>query len=110
MILQKRNSLEKFIREQLIGPGGCNYQFSVHHNGDEQELAPSLSYGEVLNTTPGSIYSSAILFPEKAIEDTASNPITPAAEENVDDDISIEYSKEWIIEDNKVIISVVKLI
>ena len=31
-------------------------------------------------------------------------------EENVDDDISIEYSKEWIIEDNKVIISVVKLI
>ena len=31
-------------------------------------------------------------------------------EENVDDDISVEYSKEWIIEDNKVIISVVKLI
>ena len=31
-------------------------------------------------------------------------------EENVDDDISIEYSKEWIIEENKVIISVVKLI
>ena len=31
-------------------------------------------------------------------------------EENVDEDISVEYSKEWIIEDNKVIISVVKLI
>ena len=86
MIQQKRTSLEKFIREQLIGPGGCNYQFSVHHNDDEQELAPFLSYGEVLNTTPGSIYSSAILFPEKAVEDTASNPITPTAEEDVDDD------------------------
>ena len=30
-------------------------------------------------------------------------------EENADDDISVEYSKEWMIEDNKVIISVVKL-
>ena len=30
-------------------------------------------------------------------------------EENVDDDISVEYSKEWEIENHKVIISVVKL-
>ena len=47
MIQEKRNSLEKFIREQIIGPGGCNYQFTVCHS-EEEELDPSLSYGEVL--------------------------------------------------------------
>ena len=29
--------------------------------------------------------------------------------EGADEDISVEYSKEWVIEENKVIISVVKL-
>lgn len=86
MIQQKRNSLEKFLREQLIGPGGCNNQFYAHHDEDEQETDTSLSYGEVLNTTPGSIYSSAILFPEKAIEDTTSNPLASAEDEAGDDD------------------------
>lgn len=86
MIEEKRKSLEKFIREQLIGPGGCNYQFSVRHDEDEQKLDTSLSYGEVLNTTPGSIYSSAILFPEKAIEDTITPTATPTEEDFNDDD------------------------
>ena len=29
MIQEKRDSLEHFLHEQLIGPGGCNYQFKV---------------------------------------------------------------------------------
>lgn len=73
MIIKKRDSLENFIREQLIGPGGCNYQFYVCHEENEQ-LEPGCSFGEVINTTPGSIYSSAILFPKKAVEDVQYKP------------------------------------
>ena len=53
MIKDKRNSLESFIKEQLIGPGGCGNNFGVYvSNENEKELVC-----EVLNTTPGSIYS-----------------------------------------------------
>lgn len=30
MIKDKRNSLESFIKEQLIGPGGCGNNFGVY--------------------------------------------------------------------------------
>ena len=69
MITKKRDSLESFIKEQIIGPGGCNYQYYVKREDDSEVLEPGYSYGEVLNTTPGTIYSSAILFPQKAVED-----------------------------------------
>lgn len=55
MIKEKRATLEQFIKEQLIGPGGCNYRYSVFHT-DDDVLNPECAYGEVLNTTPGSIY------------------------------------------------------
>lgn len=74
MITEKRNSLEKFIREQLIGPGGCNFQFSINHS-EEEKLDSGLSFGEVINTTPGSIYSSAILFPQQGIEGSSSSSV-----------------------------------
>lgn len=69
MITEKRTSLEEFIKEQLIGPGGCNHRYSVFHE-DTEELESVHVFGEVLNTTPGSIYSSAILFPQQTKEDT----------------------------------------
>lgn len=59
MIKEKRDSLEEFIQQQLIGPGGCNGHFGVFPSDDSDEE----SICEVLNTTPGSIYCSAILFP-----------------------------------------------
>ena len=65
MIKQKRDSLEKFIEEQMIGPGGCNHRYCFFHNDSNEGLEPGMSYGEVINTTPGTIYSSAILFPQK---------------------------------------------
>jgi hypothetical protein len=61
-IEQKRASLENFIREQMVGPGGCRYHFGL--DGHD---------GEVLNTTPGSIYSTAILFPQKEFGETILN-------------------------------------
>ena len=61
MIKDKRNSLESFIHEQLIGPGGCGGNFGVFVS-PENEKEPIC---EVLSTTPGSIYSTGILFPRK---------------------------------------------
>lgn len=60
LMQQKRDSLETFIREQMIGPNGCRGRFNF--KTDETDEAFD---GEVINTTPGSIYSTAILFPLK---------------------------------------------
>ena len=47
MILTKRNSLERFIKEQMEGPGACNGQFykldDRNVNGVDEEI---------INTTP----------------------------------------------------------
>lgn len=56
LIDTKRDELEQFIKEQMIGPGGCVGRFGKNGLDDGQE---------VLNTTPGSVYNTAILFPEK---------------------------------------------
>lgn len=90
MITKKRDSLESFIKEQIIGPGGCNYQYYVKHEDDSEGLEPGYSYGEVLNTTPGTIYSSAILFPQKAVEDAR----TIIDKVQVDDDNSNEEEND----------------
>lgn len=83
---RKRNSLERFIREQMIGPGGCRGKFALlsaeGDNFDDTE--------EIINTTPGSIYSSAVLFPEKEQtifdmpEDAQTEPDQQPDEENAD--------------------------
>ena len=57
LIDDKRKELEQFLHEQMIGPGGCAGRFGkVGLTAQE----------EVLNTTPGSVYNTAILFPSKA--------------------------------------------
>lgn len=85
MIRNKRESLESFIQEQLIGPGGCGNNFGVYPPQEDAEDPVC----EVLNTTPGSIYSTAILFPRKdnqllSVEKTFSEDTT--AEENIGDE------------------------
>ena len=55
-IKEKRDSLLSFVHEQLIGPGVCRDRFGVKDDSVT---------GEVINTSPGSVYCSAILFPEK---------------------------------------------
>lgn len=57
LLNEKRDSLEKFIDEQMIGPGGCGNRFGLDDLPENEE---------VINTTPGSIYSTAILFPKKS--------------------------------------------
>jgi hypothetical protein len=68
-ILDKRNSLELFIREQTLGPGINGYRYVDLE--DEALLSKnllkedSIKYSsEILDIVPAAIYSTGILFPE----------------------------------------------
>ena len=87
MIRTKRDSLEKFIRQQMEGPGACNDHFCCLNNecNDVNE--------EVINTTPGSLYSTAILFPQrKQVENVSSN--NPESS-NIGDDPDLESDSSY---------------
>ena len=88
LIQQKRDSLETFIREQMIGPNGCRGRFS-YDAADE----PTPFDGEIINTTPGSIYSTAILFPRKD-ETLSENSPFDTINEEVDNDEIISTNGE----------------
>lgn len=68
MIKEKRENLERFIREQTLGPGAFGYRYIYLGNEDllSKNLLNSsaLEYNEeLINSIPGSIYSTGILFP-----------------------------------------------
>ena len=73
-IIYKRNSLERFIREQTLGPGINGYRFVDLEN---EELItktlikeePIYYSTEILDIVPAAIYSTGILFPEEIKED-----------------------------------------
>ena len=67
-IQTKRESLEKFLREQIIGPGaGRNRIFNISKDANFTFLNQSFSENtdEALIVVPGIYYSSGILFPNK---------------------------------------------
>ena len=69
-ILNKRNSLELFIREQTLGPGINGYRYVdledetiTNKNINTEE---SINYStEILDIVPAAIYSTGILFPDE---------------------------------------------
>ncbi|MBK8635176.1 MAG: helicase [Saprospiraceae bacterium] len=68
-IIDKRNSLERFIREQTLGPGINGYRYVDTENETlvNQKLigeAPINYSSEILDIVPAAIYSTGILFPE----------------------------------------------
>ena len=68
-IIDKRNSLERFIREQTLGPGINGYRYVDIENETlvKQKLigeAPINYSSEILDIVPAAIYSTGILFPE----------------------------------------------
>jgi hypothetical protein len=85
-----RNELEKFIREQMVGPNGCNDKFSY-----AQETERGCYEGEIINTTPGSIYSTAILFPKKKDTPEALN-IDSTAKDTIDEADNYSESEEYM--------------
>lgn len=72
-VLQKRNALETFIREQTLGPGINGYKFVDLENGlfleKNLRIEPPINYNtEILDIVPAAIYSTGILFPEDQSE------------------------------------------
>lgn len=93
LIQIKREELEKFIFEQMEGPNGCNGNFTMA----DEDLAGE----EVINTTPGSIYSTAVLFPQKKNVESDALGIIPQEvtgglegdEEDSDDDTTTDRNE-----------------
>lgn len=77
-IIDKRNSLERFIREQTLGPGINGYRFVDLEN---EELVTKIlikedpiKYSkEILDIVPAAIYSTGILFPKEIKKDGISS-------------------------------------
>lgn len=67
-ILEKRDSLLKFVEAQLIGPNSYNGRYGQDNWPNGEQMLPgddSWKCGEVIDTTPGNVYCSGILFPKK---------------------------------------------
>ncbi len=77
-IIDKRNSLERFIREQTLGPGINGYRYVDLENEalisriliNEDPINYS---SEILDIVPAAIYSTGILFPDEIKEDGESS-------------------------------------
>src|SRR5688572_24371330 len=71
VFLQKRNDLEIFVKEQIIGPGAFNKRFFLLNKWATNEFVGKNlkevfafdNTSEVLAEVPAYQYSSAILFP-----------------------------------------------
>ena len=68
-IIEKRNSLERFIREQTFGPGINGYRYVDLDNeillSKRLHREDPIKYStEILDIVPAAIYSTGILFPE----------------------------------------------
>lgn len=84
MIKTKRDSLEKFIRIQMEGPGACNNRFEfIDGTLNENKIV------DVINTTPGSLYSTGVLFPKRTLNQNKDNSIQSEKNTIEDDDLSI---------------------
>ena len=97
--LDKRNALENFLREQVLGPGINGYRYV--DLGDESLTNKKLSEEkpihyttEILDIVPAAIYSTGILFPKDA-SGTVTNGIVLDNNEQIDkkDDAEDEDSQ-----------------
>lgn len=99
MIRTKRDSLEKFIRTQMEGPGACNNRFSYIF--DKEDKLNGTDIFDVINTTPGSVYSTAVLFPKRVQVQERSNNKQNSSEDNKDEpEENGEYSEQGNERDN----------
>lgn len=93
-IQTKRESLETFIREQIIGPGAGRNRI-VNISKDENFTFLNKDYSqnieEALIVVPGIYYSSGILFPNKSqIKDNVNTPNESLEAINNNSDIEID--------------------
>ena len=93
-ILNKRESLVEFIKEQTIGPGINGYRFIDLEDEDLlgkslYSAKPSDYSSEILDIVPAAIYSTGILFPEDRSE-TGLSGIVLDNNENIELDLEEE--------------------
>lgn len=103
MIKQKRENLERFIREQTLGPGVLGHRFvSLNEesvlNGNLFITPPIENNKEVINNAPGALYSTGILFPVDKSE-TATHETEPEGEE--DDELGARENTNQDIEEDE---------
>ena len=69
--IEKRESLESYVKEQLIGPGAYNKKYfflkdwdqSIYADKDISQVPALQNFDEIIPEVPAYQYSSAILFP-----------------------------------------------
>lgn len=96
-VLQKRSSLETFIREQTLGPGINGYKYVDLEDDNlvkrDLKTEPSINYdSEILDIVPAAIYSTGILFPEDK-SGTCSEGVVLDNEERTDKEDGDEEEK-----------------
>jgi hypothetical protein len=110
MIKQKRESLERFVKEQIIGPGINGYRFvdimdQELMDSSIRDLEPISYRNEIINIAPAAVYSSAILFPARSnsntAQDSAPQPAEhePAAQPGEAEDVDIQNIDQPDVED-----------
>jgi hypothetical protein len=93
MIKGKRESLERFLREQINGPGINGYRFIDLENKsivDSQikNLQPIDYNNEIIDIVPAAVYSTGILFPDeiKRQDGSSSSMSSPMNNETIPND------------------------
>lgn len=89
-IIEKRNDLEQFVKEQIVGPGAFNKRLMFtadwetnDFKGKDLRYSPAIdNINEVIGELPAYQYSSAILFP---ISITAEEAAAQKDDENIPD-------------------------
>lgn len=87
-ISNKREELERFIREQTLGPGISGYRFvnlgaTCNAEKNLRNEFPLNNDFEIINTMPAAVYSTGILFPK---DDSQSANVGAELDSNEDED------------------------
>lgn len=98
--IEKRDSLELYVKEQIIGPGAYNKKYFFLEEWDYSEFSgvdltgvPACeNFSEIIPEVPAYQYSSAILFPVTI--QTTSDEINSNDEEEANDEISSNTSAD----------------
>lgn len=96
-IYNKRQELERFIREQTLGPGISGYRFldlSLPENSlkDFKSENPINNDHEILNTMPAALYSTGILFPKDDSQTASVGTQLDSTVEDNNDDEKLKYN------------------
>ena len=94
MIKERRDKLQAFIKEQIIGPGAMKYKYC---SIDNKILSID---SDILIAPPASIYSTSILFPIKASTTNKEEKEDGEENKNQPDNIDGEEDPVDLIEEN----------